>query len=261
MDKMFVQSVIDQSIYTKWIDFDFMAGCDEVGRGPLAGPVVAATACVKINLIPKSCRQKFFDSLKDLGIGDSKSLSAKKRSAILTELRVDFKQILAGREINQYNIPKQPIILRGKFNYGVEIKYAVSEISAVEIDQINIFQASLKAMSESLKGCVAKNNRGILLVDGKFTPQTLPASVHAMPIIKGDQKSVLIALASILAKEYRDELMKIWDGVYPQYGLKKNAGYPTALHKAAILKYGILPIHRMSFRGVKTTAQEQSDGK
>jgi ribonuclease HII len=105
-------------------------------------------------------------------------------------------------------------------------------------------------MSEAFKNCW-QGERGVWLIDGNRMPKQVPATVDAQAIIKGDSKSVLIGLASIIAKEYRDNLMVTLSKSFPGYGLEKHAGYPTKAHKEAIAKLGPSPIHRKSFKGVK----------
>jgi len=123
------------------------------------------------------------------------------------------------------------------------------------IDRMNILRASLYAMRESFLSIYKFTNShglGSLIVDGNHAPDFEgPTSFDVNPLVKGDSKSALVALASIVAKEYRDKLMTDYAVTYPGYGLESNAGYPTKMHKEAIKEYGVLPIHRRSFKGVK----------
>lgn len=181
---------------------DFIeAGCDEAGRGCLAGPVFAAAV-----IFPKD----YYNPI----LNDSKKLSEKKRN----ELR--------------------PII------ESEALAFAVGIISPQEIDKINIHNASYKAMHLAIDALQIEPQ--FLIIDGnKFIPyQTLP---HAC-IMKGDGKYLSIAAASILAKTYRDEYM---DGIadeFPQYEWKSNKGYPTIVHRKAVLEYGHSVHHRRTFR-------------
>ena len=178
-----------------------VAGVDEVGRGPLAGPVVAAAVIIDINNIPD-------------GINDSKKLSKINRLKI-------------SDEIKKHSI------------------FSIAEASVKEIDEINILQASLLAMKRAIEG-LAKKPRTIL-VDGKFKPKT---NFITHSIIKGDTQSLSIAASSIIAKVYRDNLMRDFSKKYPEYLWEKNAGYGTKEHLLAIKKCGITSIHRKSFKPI-----------
>ena len=177
------------------------AGCDEAGRGCLAGPVVAAAV-----ILPKDFEHPL--------LNDSKQLSEKQRN----ELRVMVeKEALA---------------------------YAVAEVSPKEIDQINILNASFLAMNYAVDQLAITPE--LLLIDGnRFRTK---GSIPYECIIKGDGKYYAIAAASILAKTYRDELMRVKAGEHPGYGWETNMGYPTKRHRAALEKLGTTPLHRMSFQ-------------
>lgn len=177
------------------------AGCDEAGRGCLAGPVFAAAV-----VLP-------FDFKHDL-LNDSKLLSASKRN--------ELRKMIEDRSLD----------------------YAVSSISPAEIDEINILNASIKAMHSAVLKLKVKP--GHLLIDGnRFHPL---AEIPHTCVIKGDSKFFSIAAASILAKTYRDAYMEKQAEKYPVYDWPGNKGYPTAKHKAAIAKHGITPLHRKSFK-------------
>jgi ribonuclease HII len=180
-----------------------VAGSDEVGRGPLAGPVVAASV-----ILPLDCVFDKYD--------DSKKLSAKVREKLFDELK----------EINAV--------------------IGVGSVSESKIDQINILQASLLAMQESLS--LLSVCPDFVLVDGKFK---IPVSIPQLPLVKGDSRSASIAAASIVAKVTRDKLMGEYHKQFPVYNFKNNKGYATAEHRAAIVKYGPCPIHRKTFARVK----------
>jgi ribonuclease HII len=183
-------------------DTTIAAGVDEVGRGPLAGPVVAAAVILDLHKpIP--------------GLQDSKKLSACKREQ-LTQL---IKQNA--------------------------ICYAYGRAEAAEIDEINIFQASLIAMQRAIANL--KVQPTYVLVDGKFCPK-ITHKVEA--IIKGDNKIQEISAAAIIAKVLRDSEMIALDKRYPEYGFAQHKGYPTKQHFAALQKFGPTPIHRRSFAGI-----------
>jgi ribonuclease HII len=178
-----------------------IAGIDEVGRGPLAGPVIAAAVILDRENIPE-------------GINDSKKIPKAKR-------------ILLAEKIKENSI------------------YAYGAASEIEIDEINILQASLLAMKRASDrlSVVPKTT----LIDGNFKPDI---KNNTISIIKGDSKSVSIAAASILAKVYRDEIMLKYSKQFPEYGFQTNSGYGTKEHLSALKNYGITPIHRKSFKPV-----------
>ena len=176
----------------------YIAGVDEVGRGPLAGPVVCASV-----IMPK-------DKLID-GVTDSKKLSEKKREALAKQIK---EQALS---------------------------YCIYSIEPIEIDQINILNAVKKCMVEAVKGLTIKPD--ITLVDGVDTG----LEIEAEYITKGDYLSYTIGCASILAKVYRDNLMKEYAEKYPYYAFEENAGYGTTKHVEGIKTHGPTEIHRMTF--------------
>lgn len=173
-------------------------GVDEVGRGPLAGPVISAAIILNKEKIPE-------------GINDSKKLSKKKREVINEEL------------ISQHS-------------------FAIGIASVEEIDKINILQASLLAMKRAVLNLNIKPQT--ILVDGNKLPDL---EYNMYPIIKGDNKSISIAAASIIAKVYRDKLMQDLSLQYPGYYWEKNSGYGTKQHLLALNNLGVTPIHRKSF--------------
>ncbi|MBP5693116.1 MAG: ribonuclease HII [Bacteroidales bacterium] len=196
------------------------AGTDEAGRGPLAGPVVAAAVVLPLEDNPL---------LTHPHLTDSKKLTEKQRE----ELR--------------------PLIMEHALAYGIAI------VEAEEIDKINILNASILAMHKAIAEVeekMKKLNKKILLQhiisDGnKFHPYTSKIQKKNIPyhtIVKGDATYISIAAASILAKTERDHIMDSLSEIYPQYGWKKNKAYPTKDHRDAIAKYGPTPYHRMSFR-------------
>lgn len=184
-----------------YLNEDLMeAGCDEAGRGPLAGPVFAAAV-----ILPKDFHHPL--------LNDSKKMTQKARE----ELR--------------------PIIEREA------VAWAVEEVSAEEIDTINILNASIAGMQRAVKKLSVKPD--FLLIDGnRFKP--LEGYRHQC-VVKGDATYASIAAASVLAKTYRDEHMRKLAEEYPQYGWERNAGYPTKEHVEAIIRHGYTPHHRKSF--------------
>ena len=180
-----------------------IAGTDEVGRGPLAGPVVAAAV-----ILPAG--------FPDEHVVDSKKLTPVQRERL----------------------------------YGVIYRHAVSVgigiIDALEIDRINILQASLQAMAMAVNNLSPRPD--YLLIDGTFP---IPVPLPQEPIAKGDTLSVSIAAASIVAKVTRDRLMGLYHLYYPDFGFARHKGYPTREHRAAIGRFGCSPLHRRTFRGVR----------
>ncbi len=191
-----------------------VCGLDEVGRGPLAGPVVAGGV-----IIPEDKRE--LDFIAD--INDSKKLSKKKREYLYDKIMEHFP-------------------------------CTIIEISPQEIDEINILQASLKAMKLACEELLLSSRMNVrdlnfhALVDGNKAP-ALACTFTA--VIKGDSKSKSIAAASIIAKVHRDRIMKKLDKEHPHYGWANNSGYPTAQHRAAIEQFGITEHHRKSFKPVR----------
>lgn len=219
----------------------FIAACDEVGRGPLAGPVVAACSFVTYGYTPPPGPPPLFKAWRLLGVTDSKKLTSGKRQNILRHLGLPPEK-LAPRKIFEFYREKK-----------ITASLAIAEIFPTQIDEINIHHASLLAMKQAfiLLYEWASISRGCWLVDGPHLPRGIPPGVEAQALVKGDQKSTPIALASLAAKEYRDHLMKKWDSVYPGYGFARHMGYPTIEHRQAIAELGVTPLHRKTFKGVR----------
>jgi ribonuclease HII len=177
------------------------AGCDEAGRGCLAGPVVAAAV-----ILPTDFKDKLLD--------DSKKLSEKQRKYLL------------------------PLIQKEAISWAVEM------VSNTEIDKINILNASFLAMNRAVKKLKVRPEH--LLIDGnRFRPQT---NIPFTCMVKGDGRFYSIAAASVLAKTFRDAFMEKIHREFPQYGWDRNKGYPTKMHRRAIVDFGVTKYHRMSFR-------------
>lgn len=187
-----------KSVHTKGV---IEAGCDEAGRGCLAGPVVAAAV-----ILPPRFKHKL--------INDSKQLTHEQR---LEARDIIFKKALA---------------------------YAVGSMNEKEIDKVNIHNASYLAMHKAINQLTIQPQH--LLIDGnKFIPYE---GIAHTCIIRGDSKYTSIAAASILAKTHRDEFMTALHEEFPCYGWQTNKGYPTQVHRNAIMEYGICDHHRKSFR-------------
>ena len=179
-----------------------VVGVDEVGRGPLAGPVTAAAVWLNLNAIPA-------------GLNDSKVLPLQRRIALSAAL---FQTA------------------------DVSIAHA----SVDEIDTMNILQASHLAMIRAIQGLSSPPD--FALIDGNLIPKGMICPAEA--IVKGDLRSLSVAAASIVAKVARDAIMVDLVQQHPGYGWETNAGYPTAAHRAALLRLGITPHHRRSFKPV-----------
>lgn len=190
-------SVYEKEYFSK--GYKYIGGIDEAGRGPLAGPVVAA-CCI---LDP---------DVKILGLDDSKKLSEKKREALFEEIKEKA------------------------------LSYAVERVEADVIDEINILNATKRAMLNCYKNIGITPE--VLLIDAVDLKGT---DAVVVPIIKGDATSNSIAAASILAKVTRDHIMMEYDKIYPEYSFAKHKGYGTKAHYEAIREHGMTPIHRRSF--------------
>lgn len=200
-------------LFAKPLPARLVIGVDEAGRGPLAGPVVAA-ACVLGNGAPA-------------GLDDSKKLSAKKRAVL------------------------EPLIQQS-------CHWALGVVEAEEIDRINIFAATMLAMTRAVAGLVAQLDAdpAEVLIDGNMTPQGRVREWRwqARAIVGGDGIEPCISAASILAKEHRDRLMRAAALVHPHYGWERNMGYGTAQHLAALRLHGPSALHRRSFAPVSQLA-------
>ena len=186
------------------------AGCDEAGRGCLAGSVFAAAVILPVDY-------------ENALLNDSKKLTEKQRYALRTQIETDA------------------------------LAWAVGEVTADEIDKINILNASILAMHRALDGL--KLRPQAVIVDGnRFKPYgTLPHET----IVKGDAKFLSIAAASVLAKTYRDDYMNNLALQHPVYQWDVNKGYPTKAHRTAIEEHGISPFHRKTFKGVKEVLENE----
>ncbi len=186
-----------------------LAGVDEAGRGPLAGPVVAAAVIL--------------DASRPIaGLRDSKKLTAVRR----VELAAQIRERALG--------------------------WAIAQASAAEIDALNILQATLLAMKRAVAGLKPRPMH--IIIDGNKAPQftDLPDNCLVETLVRGDDLVPSISAASILAKTYRDALMKEFERVYPGYGLAQHQGYPTPMHLAALAELGPSAIHRQSFAPVRS---------
>ncbi len=179
--------------------YKYICGVDEVGRGPLAGPVVCAAVIMPLDKLVE-------------GVDDSKKIGKKKREIIAEKI------------------------------LDCAVACRICRVEREIIDEINILQATRLCMKNAVEELSVKPD--FVLTDGNMT---LDISVPQTSVIKGDAKSYTIGAASIVAKVYRDNIMKEYAALYPQYGFETNAGYGSRAHIEAIEKYGLTPIHRRSF--------------
>jgi ribonuclease HII len=203
-DFSFETSAIDQGLIP--------CGVDEAGRGPWAGPVVAAAVILDAQCIPQ-------------GLNDSKKLTEARREALF-----------------------EPIVQVSIVGVGI--------VEAREIDEINILQATYKAMAKAISALTTPPS--LALIDGNRAP---PLSIRTQTIIGGDAKCLSIAAASIIAKVTRDRLMTTYEQQFPGYGFAKHKGYGTPFHAAALHKLGTCPLHRMSYKPVALTISGQFDSR
>lgn len=182
--------------------FQAVAGVDEVGRGALFGPVVAAAVILSPDRPVR-------------GLNDSKLLEPERRAVLAERIRERA------------------------------VAWAVAAVDAATIDWINIYQASKMAMEMAVARLSPAPD--FLLIDA----MPLSLSTPQRPLIKGDAQCHAIAAASIVAKVWRDERMRIWDEIFPQYGLASHKGYFTPEHAKALEEYGPTPLHRLSFEPVR----------
>ncbi|MCT4598736.1 MAG: ribonuclease HII [Vallitalea sp.] len=190
----------------KYSDKNYICGIDEVGRGPLSGPVVSAAV-----ILPKDANILY--------VNDSKKLTEAKREEL-------------------YDIIMEKAIA-----------VSIGVINVDVIDEINILNATYESMISAINKLEVKPD--VILVDAVTIPKI---NIPQEPIIKGDTKSISIAAASIIAKVYRDRMMKEYDKIFPEYKFAKNKGYGTKEHIEALKKYGSCAIHRKSFiRSVLST--------
>jgi len=198
IERLNVLKEFEKNLYKTGLKY--IAGIDEAGRGPLAGPVVVGIAIMK----PDS----FIE-----GVNDSKKISEKKREKLYEQITEEA------------------------------IDWAVGIVDQTEIDEINILNATKKALHMAISNLKVKPDR--ILVDALEHIDT--CGVPYTSIIKGDAKVYSISAASIIAKVTRDRMMQEYDEIYPQYGFAGHKGYGTAKHIQAIKEYGPCPIHRKSF--------------
>ena len=191
---------------------EYIAGVDEVGRGPFAGPVVCAAVIMPLDA----------ENLID-GVDDSKKVKEERREQLAALIRERA------------------------------VAYKICEESPETIDEINILEATKRCMKRAVEGLSVQPD--IVFVDGNFR---IDIELPQQNIVRGDALSYSIGAASILAKVYRDSLMREYDKQYPQYGFARHKGYGTAVHIRALKEFGPCPIHRKTF--IKSILEERESG-
>jgi len=206
--------------------YNFVVGLDEAGRGPLAGPVVAAALC--FNYFKKKSRSN----------RDPFSVNLTENGSLLTELR-DSKKLSPKKREELYKLLKK----------GSEIEWGIGRVSEKVIDKINILEATKLAMKRAVRNLEKKSSSAdFLILDGNFK---INVSISQKSIIKADEKVFSCAAASIIAKVSRDRMMLRYHKKYPQYGFDRHKGYPTKLHRKMLKKHGLSIIHRKTFKFMK----------
>ncbi len=211
---------------------------DEVGRGPLSGPVVIGA--VRLRATDAAAFTGVLRTLRARGIRDSKVLNANDRGGLLKKLGVS-------------DLPfRRPGVIEVR---GLLVDYVTWDMDHEKIDEMNILAASLEGMKLAAQAISdPKTSSTTIFIDGNHRLRwgnSTPSSWCEIPVIKGDTKSVLIGLASIIAKEKRDRYMREMHDLYPHYGFAAHFGYPTKEHRRAIQEFGPSPIHRKTFKGVR----------
>ncbi len=195
--------------------FEVIIGVDEAGRGPLAGPVVAAAAWLN-----KDAR---FDSRID----DSKKLSPRQREAAYVEL-----------------------LGKSRFDIGIVDEKAIDSSNILIATRLAMEKAVTALLTRiSRQGLISADSKVCILVDGNMPIQSARGTVNT--VVKGDSKSASIAAASIIAKVKRDRIMASYDKIWPQYGFGRHKGYPTMMHRKRLAELGPCPIHRLTFAYVQ----------
>lgn len=189
-----------------------IAGCDEVGRGALAGPVVVAIVVWQPDIFLSAKKPKWAGEIKD-----SKLLSSQKRTELFS-------------------------LIEKKAH-----SYALGIVSEKMIDKINILQATKLAVCQAAEKLHKRKIFFPTLFLDNLTIPTLPPSIEQKSLVKGDRRSFSIAAASIIAKVSRDRMMEKWDAHYKPYDFSKNKGYGVPKHKEALIRFGLSPIHRKTF--------------
>lgn len=206
-EQQLIKKYEDMLLYENKYPGKIIAGIDEVGRGPLAGPVVACAVILN-------------EAHAYYGLNDSKQMSKAKRAMIEADLLE-------------------------------HVTYAIGVASEIEIDAMNIYEATKVAMKRAIEGLPVTPD--VLLIDA----MKLDTGLIEESIIKGDATSISIAASSVIAKEYRDRLMADYAIQYPFYDFEHNAGYGTKKHLEGLLLHGVSPIHRKTFEPIKSILNEK----
>jgi len=218
-----MQSSTKHERYYKSRGYSAIAGVDEAGRGPLAGPVVACALILPPKLRKLNLVKANLTKLSLQGLRDSKKLSPKQREA-------------------WYRV----------FLSDPDIQWGIGKVGERVIDKINIHQATRLAMKRAVLNLSRKARLDFLIVDGTMRIET---AIPQKAVIRGDELSRVCAAASIVAKVTRDRLMARYHKQYPEYGFLQHKGYGTALHMERLEKYGPSPLHRKTFEPIARLSQ------
>jgi ribonuclease HII len=216
------QPTLDEELRLVKQGYKYILGLDEAGRGPWAGPLVAA--CCGVSNSDLYTLQERLASLRPI-INDSKKMTSQNREKI-------YRMIIEDE-------------------FVVPVKYAVSVIDVPELNQLGLACAAKKVLADAVNELVSKyridKSEAYLLIDAF---PVLGVAIDQSPIIKGDAKCITIALASIIAKVTRDEIMTGIDARWPEYGFGQHKGYGTKKHLKALKEYGICPAHRTGYKPI-----------
>jgi ribonuclease HII len=202
--------------------YRLIVGLDEAGRGTWAGPVAAGAVCLPVENRDLSKIMR--------GVNDSKQLTPLQRSMLVEKIK------------------------------ATALAWGIGSASNLEIDEIGIVPATMRAMLRALDDLTARSpttRPDVLFIDAMLLPERL--HIPQVSLIGGDARSLSIAAASILAKVWRDDEMTRFDGQYPAYGFAHHKGYGVPLHQAALEAYGVCPLHRMTFAPVRAVLQREGD--
>jgi ribonuclease HII len=218
--------------------FQKVVGLDEAGRGPLAGPVVAAAVVLNPKFEARNPKQ--YQNSKRSGHLNFSHLDLFRNSDL--ELRILLNNVRDSKQL----IPKKREKLYSLITKNSNIEWGIGKVSEKMIDKINILEATKLAMEKAIANL--RHKPDFLILDGNFR---INSSIPQKPIIKADEKVFSCSAASIIAKVFRDRIMKKYHKKYLKYGFGKHKGYPTKMHFVRLKKYGPCKIHRKTFWPVK----------
>ena len=228
-----------------------VACLDESGRGPLAGPVIAAAVLINPKfktLNSKQFQNSKFKYSKRFGIWDFGHLNL----FMISDLGFRISRLRDSKKLS----PKQREELYKLITKSPAIEWGIGRVSEKVIDRINILEATKLAMKRALEKLEEKPD--FLILDGNFK---INLNIPQKSIVKADEKVFSCVAASIIAKVTRDKIMRRYQKKYPQYGFEKHKGYPTKLHRRRLRRYGLCKIHRKTFKPVTNLKSQKSKVK